>query len=245
MLVIPAIDLQQGQCVRLRQGKFEEVSIYNNPPTMLAKHYLEQGASRLHIVDLEGAQDGKVTQLSLIKRLKLPGLSLQLGGGIRSLACAQACLDGGIDKLVIGSIAITNPDLTSQMIKLVAARNIVLALDVNIQNGTPKTAIHGWQTTTQNSLWQVVSYYQLLGVREVLCTDIAQDGMMAGPNFKLYEEAVNRFPAISWQASGGIRHEKDLKDLEFLGVSAAILGRMLYETDFNLEDYLRRNTYVS
>ncbi|ASQ46130.1 1-(5-phosphoribosyl)-5-[(5-phosphoribosylamino)methylideneamino]imidazole-4-carboxamide isomerase [Legionella clemsonensis] len=245
MLIIPAIDLQQGQCVRLRQGKFDQLSIYNNKPAMLAKDYAKQGASRIHVVDLDGAQHGKMMQLSLIKQLKWPGLSLQLGGGIRSLACAQACLNNGIDKLVIGSIAITNPVLTSQLIKLVTAENIVLALDVKIQNDIPRPAIHGWQTTTTNNLWQIVSNYQLLGVREILCTDIAQDGMMTGPNFKLYEEAVKRFPTISWQASGGIRHANDLKDLEALGVSAAILGRMLYDTDFNLANYLGRNVYVS
>ncbi|CEK10446.1 1-(5-phosphoribosyl)-5-[(5-phosphoribosylamino)methylideneamino]imidazole-4-carboxamide isomerase [Legionella hackeliae] len=245
MLIIPAIDLKEGQCVRLRQGQFNLVSIYQDSPALLAQRYAAEGASRLHIVDLDGAQVGQIQQLPLIQTMKIPNMSIQLGGGIRSLASAKACLDAGINKLVISSIAVTNPDLTSQIIKQANAESIVLALDVNIQQGVPRPAIHGWQTTTQNNLWQIVSYYQLLGIREILCTDIAQDGMMSGPNFKLYEEAIRRFPNIAWQASGGIRHEDDLNLLSSLGVSGAILGRMLYETDFDLGRYLKESADVS
>ncbi|WED44542.1 1-(5-phosphoribosyl)-5-[(5-phosphoribosylamino)methylideneamino]imidazole-4-carboxamide isomerase [Legionella cardiaca] len=244
MLIIPAIDLKQGQCVRLRQGQFDKVSIYKNSPAILARYYADKGAQRLHVVDLDGAQTGEIQQLSLIKTLKASGLTLQLGGGIRSLASARAALEAGASKLVIGSIAVTNPDLTSQIISEIQAKNIVLALDVHIENNIPKPAIHGWQTTTKNNLWEAVSYYQLLGIREILCTDIACDGMMSGPNFNLYTQAVERFPQIAWQASGGIRHEKDLQKLASLGLSAAILGRMLYETDFDLAAYLGRENYV-
>lgn len=146
---------------------------------------------------------------------------------------------------MIGSSAITNPDLTSQIIREALAENIILALDVNIKDGIPRPAIHGWQTATTSNLWQIVSYYQLLGIREILCTDIARDGMMNGPNFNLYEQAVERFPRIAWQASGGIRNETDLRKLSANGLSAAILGRMLYETDFDLATYVRREADVS
>lgn len=240
MLIIPAIDLQQGRCVRLRQGQFEQVSIYDYSPISLAQHYAVQGATHLHIVDLDGAKTGNIQQLALIQSMQTSALTVQVGGGIRCLESATACINAGINKLVLGSIAIVDPELTAKIIKQLGANKIVLALDVNIEKGIPKPAIHGWQTTTNDNLWDVVRHYQPLGIKNVLCTDIACDGMMNGPNFMLYSEAISRFPTINWQASGGIRHMDDLALLSSLGVAAAILGRMLYESDFELSAYLAR-----
>lgn len=240
MLIIPAIDLQQGQCVRLRKGQFDQVSVYDYSPTTLAQGYALQGAKRLHIVDLDGAKSGKIQQLALIKAMHEPELCIQVGGGIRSLISAKECLDQGINKLVLGSIAITNPELTTEIIQLAQASNIVLALDVHLEQGIPKPAINGWQTQTETNLWEIASYYQELGVTDILCTDINSDGMMNGPNFSLYQEAIVKFPSLHWQASGGIRDIDDLEKLASLGLAAAILGRMLYETDFDISSYLAR-----
>jgi len=135
---------------------------------------------------------------------------------------------------------VTNPELTEQIICLAKAEHIVLALDVRFENDTPKPATHGWQRATDRSLWELVDYYQQQGITEILCTDIASDGMMNGPNFRLYQEAISRFPQLSWQASGGIRGVNDLEKLASLGLAAAILGRMLYESDFDLSSYLAR-----
>ena len=240
MIIIPAIDLQKGQCVRLRKGQFDQVSVYDYSPITLAQGYALQGANYLHIVDLDGAKTGRIQQLALIQAMQAPGISLQVGGGIRSLDSAETCLKAGINKLVLGSIAVTAPDLTQQIINLAQPENIVLALDVHIKDGLPKPAIHGWQTTTDLSLWELVKNYQKFGIGEILCTDIACDGMLAGPNFDLYQEAITRFPQIKWQASGGIRNLNDLEKLSSLGLSAAILGRMLYESDFDISLYLAR-----
>lgn len=234
MLIIPAIDLHDGQCVRLKQGQFDRATIYPSHPAQLAKYYAALGATRLHVVDLDGAKSGTLQQLDLILSMRSVTAPIQVGGGIRSIATAQACLAGGISTLVIGSIAISDPTLTLQLIAKVKANNIVLALDVHIEDGIPSPAIHGWQTPTERNAWEVVQFYQDAGVTAVLCTDIAQDGMMKGPNFKLYEEAIRRFPTIAWQASGGIRDIHDMRALSTLGVSAVILGRILYEPDFNL-----------
>lgn len=239
MLIIPAIDLRDGQCVRLKQGQFDRATIYQSQPVELARHYAALGTTRLHVVDLDGAQLGDMQQLDLIQSMQLTGMPIQVGGGIRSIATAIACLEAGITTLVIGSIAISNPSLTLQLIAEAQANNIILALDVNIEQGIPCPAIHGWQTATKRNAWDVVQFYQDAGVNTVLCTDIAQDGMMRGPNFKLYEEAVGRFPTIAWQASGGIRDINDMRALSTLGVSAVILGRILYETDFNLSACLK------
>jgi phosphoribosylformimino-5-aminoimidazole carboxamide ribotide isomerase len=239
MLIIPAIDLQQGQCVRLRKGQFDQVSIYDHSPVTLAQGYARQGVKHLHIVDLDGAKEGEIQQLPLIQAMQVPGVSLQVGGGIRSLASAQACLQVGINKLVIGSIAITNPKLTAQIINLAQTEHIVLAVDVHISQGIAKPAIHGWQTLTDYNLWELLSSYQQLGIRQILCTDIERDGMMSGPNFALYREAITRFPQIHWQASGGIGNLADLEKLATLGLAAAILGRMLYETEVELSSLFK------
>lgn len=239
MLIIPAIDLQDGQCVRLKQGQFDRATIYQSLPAELAKHYAALGATRLHVVDLDGAKSGNMQQLDLIQSMTFATMPIQVGGGIRSIAAAQACLAAGVSTIVIGSIAISDPSLTLQLIAETNPENIVLALDVHIENGVPRPAIHGWQTTTDRNAWDVVQLYQDAGVTTVLCTDIAQDGMMKGPNFKLYEEAICRFPTIAWQASGGIRDINDMRALSKLGVSAVILGRILYEPDFNLSACLQ------
>ena len=239
MLIIPAIDLRGGQCVRLRQGQFDCATVYETNPVVLAKKYADMGATYLHVVDLDGAQQGAAQQLDLISAMKSDKMMIQSGGGIRSLATAKACLAAGIQRLVIGSLAITDLKLTHVLISEINASNVVLAMDVNIDNGIPKPAIYGWETTTERSLWDVVASYQDAGIQHVLCTDIAEDGMMNGPNFQLYEEAVSRFPSMLWQASGGIRDMTDIKKLSTIGVSAVILGRTLYEGYFDLSACLQ------
>jgi phosphoribosylformimino-5-aminoimidazole carboxamide ribotide isomerase len=236
MRIIPAIDLQQGQCVRLRQGKFNRTTIYPTDPIALAKSYKDEGAKALHIVDLDGAKSGEIEQLLLIKHMCNEGITVQVGGGIRNIAKAQACLEAKISKLVLGSIAINDRALTQQLIDYAGARRIVLALDVSIQNGVPIPATHGWQTMSSTNLWDVVKYYQKTGVSEILCTDIACDGMMGGPNIELYQEAIKRFPNMDWQASGGIRNQQDIEILRAIGLRAAIVGRALYESKFDLSD---------
>jgi phosphoribosylformimino-5-aminoimidazole carboxamide ribotide isomerase len=234
MLIIPAIDLQQGQCVRLQQGQFDKVSVYTSSPQQLTKNYTTQGMTHLHVVDLDGAKAGTMQQLDLIQSLCNPKITIQAGGGIRSMECATRCINAGIMHLVLGSIAVSNPTLTLQIIERVGAKRIVLALDVHMVQGTPKPAINGWQTPTSTTAWDLIAYYQNAGVARVLCTDIACDGMMNGPNFTLYKEAVLRFPTIAWQASGGIRHIQDIRLLDKIGIAGVILGRMLYESEFNL-----------
>ncbi|WP_131781432.1 HisA/HisF-related TIM barrel protein [Legionella gresilensis] len=231
MKLIPAIDLQQGQCVRLRQGKFNQTTIYSYNPLTLANNYVKRGANHLHIVDLDGAKTGKIQQLPLIKSLQKAGCTLQVGGGIRDLDTAKNCLEAGINQLVLGSIAVTDLELTRSIIDLAGADSIILAIDVHIENEIPKPAIHGWQTLTEANLWEIVAHYQQWHIKTILCTDISRDGMLKGPNFDLYQQAMLRFPNLHWQASGGIRDEKDLNTLANLGVSAAILGRMLYEAN--------------
>lgn len=234
MLIIPAIDLLQGACVRLKQGQFDEVTAFTIPPVERAAYFAQAGAKRLHIVDLDGARTGSMQQLPLITAMQNTGIEVQVGGGIRTVEQAQDCVMAGISRLVIGSIAITDPEVTQKIIKVVHPEHIVLALDVRIEKNIPIPAINGWQKNSRNTLWELVSFYQPLGITEILCTDISCDGMMAGPNFNLYQQAVERFPDIAWQASGGIRSVEDISRLSHSGVTAAVLGLTLYSDNFNL-----------
>jgi len=239
MILIPAIDLYQGSCVRLKQGQFEQMTRFNMSPIDRAIYFKQIGAQRLHVVDLDGAKSGEMQQLSLIQSMHETGITVQAGGGIRTLEAARACQASGIELLVLGSIAVTDPSLTQQIIKEIGAERIILAIDVRLDQSIPKPAIHGWQTSSESTLWELVEFYQQLGISQILCTDIACDGMLQGPNFDLYKEAVERFPQMYWQASGGIRNRQDIAKLDSLGVSAAILGLTLYQGDFNLPECLQ------
>jgi phosphoribosylformimino-5-aminoimidazole carboxamide ribotide isomerase len=238
MILIPAIDLQAGRCVRLRQGQFDQVIQFDVSPIERAAYFAQLGAKRLHVVDLDGAKTGTMQQLPLICSMQNTGISVQAGGGIRSLEQAKLCVSSGISNLVLGSIALSNPELTAQIIKEIEPKNIILALDVRIQENVPIPATHGWQISSNSNLWDVVAHYQQLGIKQILCTDIARDGMMQGPNFFLYQEGIERFPNIKWQASGGIRNQEDIETLRALGIGAAILGLTLYQNASNLKSML-------
>lgn len=239
MIIIPAIDLHNGTCVRLKQGQFNQITQFDELPIERAATFAKTGAQRLHVVDLDGAKTGVMQQLPLICAMQETGITVQAGGGIRSMKQATQCFESGISQIVLGSIAISNPDLTTQIIKEINPDQIILALDVHLVDGQPIPAIHGWQKSSNRNLWELVSYYQNRGVKQILCTDIACDGMMGGPNFALYQQAVDRFPDIAWQASGGIRNQEDIKLLAASGIAAVILGLTLYEGNFDLESCLK------
>jgi phosphoribosylformimino-5-aminoimidazole carboxamide ribotide isomerase len=238
MLIIPAIDLQSGRCVRLKQGKFDQVTEFNDDPVERAFSFANSKASRIHIVDLDGARTGQMQQFNLIKKMQQANISIQAGGGIRSLETAKICLDAGITYLVIGSLAVTEPELTMQIIDEISADKIILALDVHIEGETPFVLTHGWQDNSKESLWRVVDRYQSYGITQILCTDISCDGMMNGPNFELYQQALDQFPNLAWQASGGIRNKQDIQRLQSIGIAAAILGLTLYQDRGILEELL-------
>jgi phosphoribosylformimino-5-aminoimidazole carboxamide ribotide isomerase len=238
MELIPAIDLKGGRCVRLFKGDFAAETVYSNEPQTVLERYVALGAARVHIVDLDGAKEGEqpnrdiVMSLAARKRAKL-----QVGGGLRTLARVKAYLENGIERAVIGSLAVTAPDQVSGWFREVDPERIVLALDVRIDpSGTPLLTTHGWQDTSTTSLWSAVDRYVSHGLTHVLCTDIARDGALSGPNLALYREAVERFPNVSWQASGGVASGADLKALNEVGVAAVISGKAMLENKISLEE---------
>ncbi|MFK8029135.1 MAG: 1-(5-phosphoribosyl)-5-[(5-phosphoribosylamino)methylideneamino]imidazole-4-carboxamide isomerase [Gammaproteobacteria bacterium] len=237
MIVIPAIDLYEGRCVRLFQGDFEQVTYYDTEPDTLAKRYTIAGAPWLHVVNLDGAKEGGSPDYAQLRTLcGIHGLNVQCGGGLRSQESIQRALQIGVQRAVIGSLVVSDPAALKNCLGDYGAEHITLALDVRITDNVPRLAIHGWQEQSTVTLWDTLDEYSRLGLTDVLCTDISRDGAMQGPNFELYAECVERFPNIDFQASGGVRGIEDLNALNDTGVAAAIVGRALYENPKLIEE---------
>jgi phosphoribosylformimino-5-aminoimidazole carboxamide ribotide isomerase len=238
MLLIPAIDLRDGRCVRLYQGDFAAETRYDVEPHELLMRYRDLGARWLHVVDLDGAREGKPANRSIILDMASQAtVKLQVGGGLRDSATIDSFLHAGVDRVVIGSAAVGKPEQVGMWLRRFGQDAITLAFDIRLDEaGVPRCTTHGWQLQTAISLWQAVDAYRAEGLRHVLCTDVARDGAMNGPNGELYRDAVRRFPDIEWQASGGIRAAADLHALAATGVSAAVSGRALLEERFSIEE---------
>lgn len=235
MIIIPSIDIQNGNCVRLAQGNFEKVSQYSLNPAYVASKFSATGASVLHIVDLDGAKSGAITQIDCIKSIRQSfKQTIQVGGGIRSENDINTLLKFGIDRIVIGSSAVLDAQKTAGWLKKYGSDVIVLALDFCLDDGIPYVAIKGWQEKTKRTVWDVLESYPTL--KHLLCTDISKDGMQIGPNFQFYEAVKEKYPEIKVQASGGISSIQDILELKRLQVDAAIIGKALYESQLDLEE---------
>ena len=231
MILIPSIDLRNGRCVRLLKGDFDQETRYDLEPHELLKRYRALGASWLHVVDLDGAKDGKLANRSVILRLaSTRALKIQVGGGVRSTEAVDDLLRNGIDRVIVGSAAVEKPAEVRAWLEKHGAEKVGLAFDIrHDREGVPRVLTRGWTKESKLTLWEAIDSYLPCGLRHVLCTDAELDGALAGPAVALYTEAVKRFPAIAWQASGGVRSAADLHALAALGSSAAISGKALLE----------------
>ena len=240
--VIPAIDLLDGQCVRLVHGDFERVTVYEQNASGLATRYAEQGARWLHVVDLAASRDGKEADITpLLKLLDAAPQSVQTGGGVRNAADIGVRLDHGADRVVVGSVSIEQPQRFAGWLRDFGSECLVAALDVRVdEDGMPWLKTHGWTRESGLSLWKVLDFYSETGLRHVLCTDIGKDGAMAGPNLELYREVARRYPDLSVQASGGVRDLDDLIALSGTGAASAISGKALLEGCFTVAEAVDR-----
>ena len=238
MDLIPAIDLKDGRCVRLLHGDFAAETQYSNNPHEILDRYLAFGASRIHVVDLDGAKDGSPANHGLITEFAARRVAhLQVGGGLRSLERVKAMLAMGVERAVIGSVAVSNPDEVIAWGRELGMDKLVLAFDVRIDAANvPWLTTHGWQRTSDISLWTLLDQYAHVGFKHVLCTDIARDGALTGANCELYRDGVQRFPTIQWQASGGVASVRDLYALRDVGVAAIISGKALLENKISVEE---------
>jgi phosphoribosylformimino-5-aminoimidazole carboxamide ribotide isomerase len=238
MLLIPAIDLRHGRCVRLFQGDFGAETRYEYEPHELLLRYRGLGASWLHVVDLDGAKDGVLANRSIVAALASQrSVRLQVGGGVRSSATVDELLRQGVSRVVIGSTAVEKPEEVADWIARFGSDRICLAFDVRLDDGgVPRVRTRGWTEGGALSLWDAIARFPSGLVKHVLCTDIERDGALSGPNVALYREAMARFPDLAWQASGGVRSASDLLELAQTGVTGAVSGKALLEERITSEE---------
>jgi phosphoribosylformimino-5-aminoimidazole carboxamide ribotide isomerase len=231
MRIIPAIDLKDGKCVRLFKGDFDKTTEYSSDPAEVGRRFSRLAVKDLHIVDLDGARTGTQENRAIVSVIAAEsGLEVQLGGGIRKREDVAQWLAAGVTRCVIGSVAIKEPETVKQWIREFGADAIVLALDVKLNgDDEPILTTHGWTKDSGVHLWKCLDEYSAAGAHHVLCTDVARDGAMAGPNVDLYADILARYPDINLQASGGVRDIRDLQALRALGVPGAISGRALLD----------------
>ncbi len=234
MIVYPAMDLMGGSAVRLRQGRFEEATTYPTDPAEALRSFADAGAKWAHVVDLDGARAGKPVQHELIQALASSArLKLQVGGGVRTRDQLARLFDAGVERVIVGSIAVKQPELLRQWVEVFGPNRLVLSLDVRVEDSTPMVALSGWSEQSGLTLWDAAALHP--GIVHVLLTDIGRDGMLAGPNHALLDEAVDRLPHLKIQASGGVT---SLPDLERLRTDGAIVGKALWEGRISLEEAL-------
>jgi phosphoribosylformimino-5-aminoimidazole carboxamide ribotide isomerase len=230
MNIIPAIDLRDGRVVRLAQGDFARQTQYPVDPLQLAFSYLAAGARWLHVVDLDGARAGQFHNLPVITALAGSGFSLQVGGGVRDAGDLDRLFDAGVARVVVGSMAVSAPGIVEKWISQYGADRICIALDTRQEDGRQWTLpVRGWTAASTATLDELAPHFAAVGAKHLLCTDIARDGMLRGPNLELYAHLARIAPTLAVQASGGVRDVADLDDLRALGVADAILGRSLLE----------------
>ncbi|SHF32611.1 1-(5-phosphoribosyl)-5-[(5-phosphoribosylamino)methylideneamino]imidazole-4-carboxamide isomerase [Vibrio gazogenes] len=237
-MIIPALDLIDGQVVRLFQGDYGQVTEYKVDPVEQFNRYHQAGADWLHLVDLTGAKDTAARQLDLIARL-LAGTpaSIQIGGGVRTEQDVVDLLQAGAQRVVVGSTAVKQPAMVKTWMDKYGPEKIVLALDINIDaTGQRRVAISGWQEDSGVTIEALIEDYLTVGLKHVLCTDISRDGTLTGSNVGLYVDLCRQYPQIAFQSSGGIGSLDDIQALKGSGVAGVIVGRALLDGKFTAEE---------
>ena len=232
MEVIPAIDLKDGRCVRLLQGDFQRETVFSDDPLSVAYSWQRQGAGRLHLVDLDGATRGEPAHLDLTRRIiESLDIPVQVGGGIRSVVTANAWLDAGADRVVIGTAAVRNPEIVRELCGSRGADRVVVAVDAR----EGEVAVRGWAEGSSIDVLYLAGEMEGMGVTRLLYTDIARDGMMAGPDHE-YSRRLVQDTGMAVLASGGVASVDDIRGLVATGVEGVIVGRALYSGAVDLAE---------
>jgi len=231
MTIYPAIDLYEGKAVRLKRGDYEQMTIYSDDPVSVALGFKENGATALHVVDLEGARIGKPVNYQMIKKIAAEtGMFIQVGGGIRNQETINRYLGIGINRVILGTAAVSKPDLMREMAE---KYDNAVAISVDIKEGF--VAIKGWTEVSNQNALNFCSAVENLGVQTLICTDVTKDGMLKGTNMELYHVLRSKL-IIELIASGGITTLEEIKTLSKQGIDGAILGRAIYTGDINLNE---------
>jgi len=231
MIIFPAIDLVEGEAVRLYKGDFAQKTVYSEDPLAVAKGFAEQGATHIHLVDLDGARKGEANNFELICRIKQEtGLFVEVGGGIRSAEAIDRYLERGIDRVILGTVAVTDESFIS---RLTTAEREKIAVGVDVKEGL--VAIKGWTETTDLRLEDFCRKLQREGVDTVICTDIGRDGAMRGTNREMYRR-LSEETSMQIVASGGVSTLEDVRSLAEMGLYGAIIGKAYYEGAIDLKE---------
>ncbi len=233
MIFFPAIDIIDGKCVRLRQGDFSQKTSYHEDPVSLALNWQEQGATHLHLVDLDGARSGEIKNLSVLEKIcSSTKLQVDFGGGIKNKSSIDSALNAGAAKVNLGSISVKNPALFTEFLQTYKYQ-IILSMD--LKDGY--IAVNGWQQSSSLSAAEMLNRNPEL--QYVSVTDISRDGMLQGPNFELYQALMEKFPTINFIASGGVSSLEDLAKLHKAGLFGCIAGKAILEGRFSIDEALR------
>ena len=234
MKLLPAIDIYKGKCVRLEKGEFQKSVIYNSCPFDQAKKFVSHGFKSLHIIDLDGAKKGTLINLNILKKIiSIPNLSVQFGGGIRDIKIMQKLFSIGMDKLIIGT-SIFEKDFLKKVYENFEPNKIILALDFKLLNEQPIIMKNGWQQDSKVNLFEFIENTNHFD--NLLITDISVDGMLSGPNLKMYRKLIRCFPNKHIIASGGISNLDDLKALSKINVKSSVIGKAIYENKISLSE---------
>ena len=233
--LIPAIDIIDGQCVRLTKGDYQQKTVYRDSPAEVAKEFEQLGFKRLHVVDLDGAKSKHIVNSSVLRRITTEtSLTVDYGGGIKTDADIEEAFEAGAAMVTVGSIAVTQPNLFLGWLRKYGADRMILGADV--RGG--KISINGWKEDSTEDLLPFLRKYIDAGVKNVLCTEISKDGTLQGPAIELYRHVMEAYPTLHLIASGGVSSKADIEALDAAGIPAVVFGKAIYEGRINLQELL-------
>ena len=233
MVIIPAIDIIDGNCVRLTQGDYSQKKIYNENPLEVAKQFEDAGLQRLHLVDLDGAKAGAVKNWKVLETIaSKTKLIIDFGGGIKTGKDVEIVFNSGAALATVGSIAVKDEKTFIAWLNEFGADKFLLGADVKDE----KIAVSGWLEATGISVFDFIEKYIAHGVKQIFCTDVSKDGKLEGPSIDLYKKIIKKFPSLYFIASGGVASMNDVTELQKIGCNAAIIGKAIYEGRINISD---------
>lgn len=231
MVIIPAIDIIEGKCVRLSQGDYETKKIYNEKPLEVAMQFEDAGLERLHLVDLDGAKEGRVRNWKVLETLAAKtSMTIDFGGGIKTRDDVRIVFEAGAAQASVGSVAVKDEKSLLQWFNEFGTKRFLLGADVKEE----KITIHGWTETTTTWIYDFLEKYIEKGVQQVFCTDVSKDGLLEGPAIELYKNILQKFSSLQLIASGGVSNMHDLDALQHVGCSGVIIGKAIYEGRISL-----------
>jgi phosphoribosylformimino-5-aminoimidazole carboxamide ribotide isomerase len=231
--IIPAIDLIDGKCVRLSQGDYSKKTIYNENPLEVAKMFEAAGIKNLHLVDLDGAKQKKIVNHKILHEITTKtNLKVDFGGGVQSDEMIQVAFENGASQVTAGSIAVKNPELLKSWFERFGSEKIILGADAHYE----KIAVSGWEVTTNQSIYDFVKNWVQIGAKYCISTDVAKDGMLAGPSFDIYKNLQQENPDLNIIASGGVSDIEDVNKLASMKIYGVIIGKAFYEGKIQLNE---------